>query len=107
MISGEFLDALDRNERGIVEVVDDDGGVAAEEKLEHRVASDVTSTAGHQNVPHCPRVYEERKKEESKEKLLWKYQTLLVLGIKGETEKRLRVYTWLFCFLCYSFKTCN
>jgi hypothetical protein len=52
MISGEILDALDRNERGIVEVVYNDGVIASEKKLKNRVTSDVTSTTGHQNIPN-------------------------------------------------------
>lgn len=68
MISGELFDSFDRNERRIVEIIDNDGAVATEKKLKHRVTSDVTSTAGHKNIPHygAPRGDEEREREKKR-----------------------------------------
>lgn len=48
-ISGELLDPAKSNFRGVVQVIDDDGAVTAEEELENSVASNVASATGDEN----------------------------------------------------------
>uniref|UniRef100_A0A1J3GL36 Uncharacterized protein n=2 Tax=Noccaea caerulescens TaxID=107243 RepID=A0A1J3GL36_NOCCA len=50
VFSGEFLHALERDGGGIIEIIDNYGGVTAGKQLKHRVTTDVSSTAGYQNV---------------------------------------------------------
>lgn len=49
-ITGEFFDSVNGDFWGVVEIVDDDGLEAAEEKLKHGVATDVTGSASDQNA---------------------------------------------------------
>lgn len=50
VFAGEFLHALERNSGGIVEIVNNYGGVTAVKQLKHSMASDVASAAGDQNI---------------------------------------------------------
>lgn len=63
VFGGEFLHALERSGRWIVEVIDNYGGVTAGKQLKHRVTSDVSSTAGYQNVLRHHRSRDLRKKK--------------------------------------------
>lgn len=47
--TGELPDSADGKLGGIVEVVDDDGCEASEQKLENGVATDVTGSAGNKD----------------------------------------------------------
>lgn len=49
-MAGEFLNAFERNSRGIVEVVNNDGGVTTVKQLKHSMTSDVARAAGDQNI---------------------------------------------------------
>lgn len=54
VISGEFFDSVERRSGRIVVIVDNYDGVTAVEKLKNRVAPDVASAAGYQNVLSHP-----------------------------------------------------
>lgn len=49
-ITGEFLDSLNSNLRGVVKIINYDGFESSKKELQNGVASDVTGTAGDQNV---------------------------------------------------------
>lgn len=49
-ITGEQSDSVERDGRGVVEVVDDDGPEPAQQELEHRVAPNITGSAGDQDA---------------------------------------------------------
>lgn len=49
-MAGEFLNAFERNSGGIVEVVNNYGGVTTVKQLKHSMASDVARAAGDQNI---------------------------------------------------------
>jgi hypothetical protein len=49
-ITGEQFDSVERDGRGVVEVVDDDGPEPAQQELEHRVAPNITGSAGDQDA---------------------------------------------------------
>lgn len=48
-IAGELLNTTNSNFRGIVQVIDDDGPVTAEEELKNGVAANVASSTGDKN----------------------------------------------------------
>lgn len=55
ILSGEFLNAVDCDGGGVVEIVDHHDVVTAQEELKHRVASYVTGAPRHQYLlPHLP-----------------------------------------------------
>lgn len=52
MVGGEFLNSVEGDLGGIVQIVDDDDLVAAEEELQNGVTADVAGATSHKNGRH-------------------------------------------------------